>query len=152
MKKNIWIGIGVVGVIIVILVVIGYSSKQNSTFTVYPVFCKDWGNNPPTTEDFANCQRPYAYARETFVVDQAKDQITETSPDNSSFYTLSSCTIQDNEHWGCGQSYDAFGAVEPSRSGDQFSENGAYGTPVDTIFVTESQWDSINNGAASTEN
>ena len=148
MSKKSWIWIGAT------IVVIGagsvYFVEQRSVpFTVYPVFCKDWGNTPPTPEDFSNCHEPYAYARETFLVDQAKNQVTETSPDNSNFYTLSSCTVQDNEHWGCGPSSDAFGAVKPSRSGDYFSENGVYGTPVDTIFVTESQWDSINNGAPS---
>lgn len=150
MSKKTWIWAGVA---IVILVIGAYLIEQSSApLTVYPVFCKDWGNTPPATEDFSNCHQPYAYARETFVVNQAKSQITETSPDNSNFYTLSSCTIQDGEHWGCGPSSDAFGSAnQPSRSGDNFNENGAYGSPVDTIFVTEAQWDSVNNGAPSAQ-
>ena len=151
MSKKSLILIG--GAIIIILIVGAYLFEQSqTTFTVYPVFCKDWGNTPPATEDFYNCHQPYAYARETFVVDKTKNQVTETSPDNSAFYTLDSCTIQDTEHWGCGSSNDAFGAVEPSRSGDNFSEKGYAGTPIDTIFVTESQWNSINNGAPSPGN
>jgi hypothetical protein len=124
-----------------------FENQNSASFTVYPVLCKDWANNPPAVEDFANCHEPYAYAREVFTLNESKNQITETSPDNSSFYTLNSCTIQDNEHWGCGQSYDAFGAVSPSRSGSNFSENGYAGSPIDTIFVTQTQWNSVNNGA-----
>ena len=149
MPRKRWILIGAIVAVLLIggLLLFGQNS---AAFTVYPVFCKDWGDTPPTTEDFSNCHQPYAYAREMFALNKDKGQITETSPDNGNFYTLNNCTIQDNEHWGCsGQNNDAFGYVDPSRSGDHFSENGAYGTATDTIFVTESQWDSINNGAPS---
>ena len=150
MSKQTWIWTGVVA----ILIIVGYSVEQRSVpFTVYPVFCKDWSSTPPATEDFSSCHQPYAYARETFALNKDKSQVTETSPDNGNFYVLNNCTIQDNEHWGCtGANYDAFGGVDPSRSNNYFSENGVYNTPVDTIFVTESQWDSINDGAPSPEN
>jgi hypothetical protein len=147
MKKT-WIWIGVV---VVILIVIGYSAAQNSTFTVYPVFCQDWftGNtpNPPAVQDFSSCHQPRAYERQTFSADTSKDEVIQTSPDTSDVHKLDSCTIQDGQHWSCGGDFSKMpggmlAATQISRGGDNFNEYGL----TNVIFVTESQWDSINKG------
>ncbi len=147
-KTRGWLLVGVLAVIIV-GVYFADQSQSSPPYTVYPVFCEDWGNNPPAVEDFANCQKLYAYPRETFTLDESKNQITEISPDSSSFYVLNNCTIVDTEHWECRGNNDFFGEVSPSRNGDNFSENADDGGPFNTIFATQAQWDSINNGLPS---
>ena len=145
MSKKAWVWVGL-GVVVLILVV--YAVEQNSIITVYPVFCKDWGDTPPAVRDFSTCKQPYAYARETFNADTSKNQVIETSPDTSDVDQLDPCTIQDAQHWSCGNSgNEILGATQTSRSGDNFSMNGL----INTILSTESQWNSINNGAPSAQ-
>jgi hypothetical protein len=141
MKRNIWIGAGIVAVVLITLVAI----SQSSTFTVYPVQCNDWLKTPPATADFSNCNQPEALARQTFTADTSKNQVIETSPDNSDVVQLNSCTIQDGQHWSCGQG-GIVAASQTSRSGSNFNEYGLTGV----AFVTETQWNSINAGKPST--
>ncbi len=138
-----------------VLAVIGavgiFSSLFPQSYTVYPVGCaiSDSANltvNSSGELDFTHCQNPQAGERETFKVDAGKNQVIETSPDSSDVVALKDCTVQDDEHWSCGDysnwSGGIFGAIVTSRSGDNFSESGLSGI----YFVTESQWNSINNG------
>jgi hypothetical protein len=137
-------------VVVVVIAILGvYSYGQYSTPTVYPVFCEDWGHTPPTTQDFSSCHKPYAYARETFTVDVPKNQVIQTSPDTTEVNKLNYCTIQDETHWSCGDGSllkmpgGILATTKISRSGNRFYEYGL----INVIFVTESEWSSINNGA-----
>ena len=154
MKKVGFIFDGVV-IVIVFLALVGGNS---STFTVYPVTCVDWFGpapsytfTPPATQDFSNCHHPEAMERQTFSVDTSKDQVVQTSPDTSDVHKLDYCTIQDGQHWSCGDGGFSkmpggiFASTQISRGGDKFNEYGL--TAV--IFVTESEWNSINNGKTS---
>jgi len=136
-------------IIVVVLIGLAYLGSQSPTFTVYPVTCVDWFKTPPPTTDFSNCHEPKAMNRQVFTADSSKNQVVETSPDSADVVQLNSCTIQDNQHWSCGSISSMSGgmlaATETSRSGDNFAEYGLSGI----IFVTESQWSSINNGKSS---
>jgi hypothetical protein len=157
MKKIIYLS-----VIIVILlgVSIFYFKDKTSIFTAYPVFCQDWFNtndttintfNPPAIQDFSNCHKPKAEERQVFSVDINKNNVIQTSPDNSSVIKLDFCTIQDTTHWSCGSGDlskmpgGMLAATQINRSADNFNEYGLYSV----IFVTKSQWESINNGKMS---
>lgn len=137
-------------VIIIFAVIIGiYLSSQSQTTAVYLVQCNDWFKVKPVTLDFSNCQEPKAMNRQVFTVDVSKNQVIQTSPDTADVIKLNSCTIQDNQHWGCGtinsMSGGMLAATLTSRSGDNFAEYG----PTNIIMVTEEQWNSINNGKSS---
>ena len=156
-KKKLFLVIGGIVVLLILLVAV---SVDNSNFTVYPVQCNDWIDTSPTVVDFSNCKKPKALERQTFSVDASKNQVTQISPDNADVHQLNYCTIQDAQHWSCG-GYglskggsllglpDSPGGIlastQISRSGSNFSEKGL----TNVIFVTESQWDSINNGKSS---
>jgi len=153
MKKSIWIVI-----VVVILLVEVYSASQSSTFIAYPVQCNDWimpsypwTVTAPDIQDFSHCAKPEAMDRQTFSVDISKNQVTEISPDTADVYKLNYCTIQDSQHWSCGNGdYSGMpggmvAATKINRSSDNFAE---YGLST-MIFVTKSQWDSINGGKSS---
>ena len=135
------------GVAVIILIIIFYLATQNSNFTVYPIQC----NNAAT--DFSSCTHPEALARETFNADTSKSQVIETSPDTTDVDNLNYCTIEDSQHWSCGDN-TAFlyskmpggilAATQISRSADNFNEYGL----TDVVFATESQLSSLNNGTA----
>lgn len=147
-----WVAIAV----LIFIVIGGIGSSQTGEFTAYPVQCNDWFMStapytftPPATEDFSNCLKPEALAREVFNV--KNDQVFQTSPDPdvSGLDELKNCTIEDNQNWTCGGdnvsdvwSGGILDAIKISRTGDNFDEWGLTGV----IFVTESQWDSINGG------
>lgn len=149
-KRNpVLTGVYTILVIIGIFGLFGLLLPQN--YTVYPVGCAISNSTNLTVSssgalDFTHCQNAQAAEREVFKVDAAKNQVIETSPDSSDVVSLKDCTVQDNEHWSCGDysnwSGGIFGAVVTSRSGDNFSESGLSGI----YFVSESQWSSINNG------
>ncbi len=147
-KRRVWIWVLVV--IIVVFIFVGLSQSQNS-ITLYPIQCTDWATNLPTEPGFVNCNHSEALERQVFTVDSAKGQVMETSPDVTDVTQLKNCTIQDNQHWSCGDGSffkmpgGILTATQISRSGDNFSEHGLR----DVIFVTEDQWNSINGGRSS---
>ena len=148
MKNKIGLILTGVVVSIITLAIIGGTS---SSFTIYPVQCNDWLSTPPTIADFSNCHQAKALERHTFTVDTTKNEVTQTSPENADVKKLNYCTIQDSQHWSCGDGSFSkmpggiLAATQISRSGDRYAEYGLTGV----IFVTEDQWSSINNGKSS---
>jgi hypothetical protein len=138
----------IIGIAIIIFILM-FSGNGNSNFTVYPVTCIDWFTTPPTVVDFSNCNQPKAMNRQTFSVNTTNNQVIQTSPDTADVHQLEYCTIQDEQHWSCGDWLKMPGGVfassQISRSGENFVEKGLTGI----IFVTKMQWDSINNGKSS---
>ena len=147
MKKRTKIIWAVIAAVIVIWLVA--SASYVKSITMYPVFCKDWvgakdwSYTPPAVADFANCHKPQALPREVYTTDMENKRVIESSPDSVTFYELTSCTIVDVQTWKCEGGASMVGAR--SRNGQKFV---AYGLTA-VIFVTESQWASINNGAPS---
>lgn len=139
------------GVSIFFAMLVAFIDISSSEFTVYPVQCNGWIKNPPTTAGFLNCQEAKALDRQTFSVDVSKNEVVQTSPDTSGIFKLNYCFIQDGQHWSCGAG-DLFkmpggmlASTQISRSADRFSEYGL----TSVIFVTKSQWNSINKGRSS---
>jgi|ERR1035437_1117746 hypothetical protein len=133
----------IVAIVFIVIVISLIGQNSNSEFTVYPVFCSDWIKAPPSVADFSNCQQPQALEREVYKVDMANQQVIESSPDSALFYKLESCTVVDSQTWKCESGASMVGAR--SRSGEKFV---AYGLTA-IIFVSQSEWNSINNGAPS---
>jgi hypothetical protein len=148
---------GIVGGIYTFLVILGVilliGIIAPPDFTVYPVQCNDWimptypyTETAPAVQDFSSCHKPEALERQVFKVDVAKSQVIQTSPDGTEVTALQACTVQDKQHWSCGNFTTMpggiLGATQMSRSGDNFTEDGLSAV----ILVTEDQWNSINGG------
>jgi len=133
-------------VIILILIAFVYSASKFSTITVYPVFCSDWVNTTPLTFDFSSCQNPQAVPREVYTANISSQQVTESSPDTALVYPLEGCNFVNAQNWSCTGGGSMVGAR--GYSAGKFVAYGLTGI----IFVTEAQWNSINNGAPSPGN
>ncbi|HUD03120.1 MAG TPA: hypothetical protein VMR46_03890 [Candidatus Paceibacterota bacterium] len=142
-NKNIWIGIGIV-VLVVGAYLIGQSSGISSgSITEYPVQCA----NPDAT-NFSNCKSPIALEQSEYFIDKANQSVTITYPSesNSTLTKRTDCVIVDSSNWSCG------GDEAPPLGGFGF-KNGIYfsggwdtmnGT-LSIIYVSQSQWNSINH-------
>jgi hypothetical protein len=171
-KKNYTPIIITLGIIIfVILVGVYYIGKginspvASSDVTVYPVQCDDWfsqsndpnsyasqmkglddgtNRNEPEGEarNFQNCLKRRALSRISLKIDKANQQVIKWDIDNGgtpAFSKSIDCTIVDSNNWSCdNKSSYPFGFNDGSYFESDFTH---------VIFVSKTQWNSINNGA-----
>lgn len=121
----------------------------NQEIIVYPVQCDDWIKAAPPleTQNFQNCHQRRALDRVGIKIDKTNNTVVNWFIDENppTFYTATNCAIANSDNWGCNN-----GAVISTGAGESFGfNNGKFfnNAYTDVIFVSESQWDSINNGA-----
>lgn len=159
--KNIWIGLGMVVLVVVVYFVVqsSNSSVTGSDLTVYPVQCDDWfptnynqnytddNSNEPKggARNFQNCLQKRALGRIAFKIDKANSQVIEWDPDitSSGFTKHTGCTIVDSNNWSCDND-GLLGDITGFGSNNGIFFKNGY---VHALFVSKTQWDSINNGA-----
>ncbi len=129
MKK---IAIWVTVIIIVLFVYSSYSYNKNLNATLYPVLCKDL-EAQPFVNDFSKCKQPEALERFNFFIDTQKNEVLVTFKDTGRILKLDPCTIIDELNWDCGLFSKNDGNLRGGGSGV-------------SMYVTESEWNSINNG------
>lgn len=114
----------------------------------YVVWC--WERNP---QSFENCSQKIAYDRDAYKVDVTNNKIISWNPDsrNPSFSEHNSsgkdCTIVGINNWGCGNLLYNAGLIDLRfgfNNGKYF--NSRYDSGIHILYVSKTQWDSINNG------
>ena len=137
-----------VGIVGIILVGVGYviflnSNSSTISIKVYPVQCPE-----PNVTDFSTCAKPMALQQSEYFLNKEKQTVIIAHPSEPSVGLVAgvNCKIVDSSNWSCGDhssSESDVGFV----NGNYFS--GGWGTnngKWSIIYVTESQWNSINNG------
>jgi hypothetical protein len=125
--------------------VVGQSTSSSSEGIIeYPVQCAN-----PNATNFSNCTSPMALETSEYFLDKANQTVTITYPSqpNSTLVKGADCVIVDSSNWSCGSNepppLGGFGFKNGTYfSGGWVTNNGQWSI----IYVSKSQWDSINHG------